>query len=1315
MVAGSGSTLDKRSKGLSRAHTVDRVTVRHVVRRLDTPSGLIGMVLVAVVVRLLVAPHFGFYGDIRYFREWSERLADRGLGNFYEPGYFSDYPPGFLYVLALIGRLPGVPGYVLLKVPTIVGDLALAWVCALLAERLAPESLRHRLAVRPIVMLAVLFNPAVLGVGALWGQVDSFPAAFVMGALLMLLTGRHTVTRDLSGMLLFAAAIAMKPQSGFLAPVLAYLLVRRYLIEARPVDRPAGVLRLLGAGLPSVVLWGISGLPFGLNAKELIDFYRSSADVYPVTSANAFNFWGLAGFFKPDSNLPYGTDTDTVRVLGMSAQRFGVIIVVLGALAMLLLAHRAIQRGAHAGRTLLATAVATNLLAYTMLTRMHERYMFPVIACLAPLVLWRGFRAAYWTLSALYVINLWYPFALYNGQWDASGQVGRVRGLQWQPVFGWFFGDINSFDTDQKKFWSVLVVIAMLVFLAQYLNWVERPRLVDEPRSGDRRPASPPRASVAAPTANTESAPTAGTQTGAAHAPADVAPSTPRAEPGSTPLAPPSPIEARIHRLRERTRIPTDTEPAVPWFRQYGPAGIVTVACLFGIAALRSETRSARTLNDSTFHLQMIRWAERQFERGRIPFDGWFPDLTLGSSFFHHYQSLPYTITAALSRVLHMSTTSTYLWITYLLIALWPISVYVGGRLLGWGKWAAACAAAVSPLIISIPSYGYEHSSYTFQGWGVYTQLWGMWMLPLTWGLVSRAVRRGRGYPLAAAAFALTIATHLMTGYLAVLCLPALGLLTAHAIWQRVGRLVLVAAGGLLTASWVLVPLLADADVSAQSIFYKGTLYNDSYGADKIMGWLLGGDLLDGRHLPVITVFAAIGFVVCAIRIHEERSRVLLGLWTTSLVVYFGRVTWGSVIDILPGSEDLQMHRFLMGVQLASILMAGIGIATTASGACRVIRPRLARIADLAPEGPFARRPHLLPVATWAMTGVVLLAVLSPAWRQVWRYDTGGEDFINQQRLYDATDGRDVDALLSIVNERADGRVYAGTRANWGASYKVGFVPVLHFISHNDADGVGFTFRTVQSLTTDIEASFDETNPAQYEMLNIKYILSPNDRQPPVQATRIAGSGRHVLYEVRTTGYFQVADRIGVIAANRKNINAATEGFRNSRDALQNLYPAVAFNGDDVPAPTATMRPDPEPGRVIAQGHERDNGIFTATVEATRRATVVLKATYDPRWRVTVDGRRADIVMIAPSLVGVDVDPGTHEIRFSYQSYPHYPWLFLLAALALTVLGLWPQRQRWLRAASRRVHGIRSRLGDRDTVENGAESTNTGRAAPADR
>ena len=127
---------------------------------------------VALLVRLLVAPHTGFCGDLAVYRSWATRLDDVGLHDFYARGQFADYPPGYLYVLWLIGKLSATPGYLLLKLPAIVADLGLAWIAGTFAARLAPQPIKERWPVRALVAAAVLFNPAVIALSAVWGQVD---------------------------------------------------------------------------------------------------------------------------------------------------------------------------------------------------------------------------------------------------------------------------------------------------------------------------------------------------------------------------------------------------------------------------------------------------------------------------------------------------------------------------------------------------------------------------------------------------------------------------------------------------------------------------------------------------------------------------------------------------------------------------------------------------------------------------------------------------------------------------------------------------------------------------------------------------------------------------------------------------------------------------------------------------------------------------------------------------------------------------------------------------------------------------------------
>jgi hypothetical protein len=260
--------------------------------------------------------------------------------------------------------------------------------------------------------------------------------------------------------------------------------------------------------------------------------------------------------------------------------------------------------------------------------------------------------------------------------------------------------------------------------------------------------------------------------------------------------------------------------------------------------------------------------------------------------------------------------------------------------------------------------------------------------------------------------------------------------------------------------------------------------------------------------------------------------------------------------------------------------------------------------------------------------------------------------------------------LIAIVKKRGSGRVYAGDRANWGAAYKIGYVPVHAWLADRGVDAIGFTFRTVQSLSTDPEAAFDETNPAQYQAFDVRWLLLPAGHPPPVPATLVASSGDNRLYEVSTTGYFQVVDRARALEADRTNVAAATAGFRSSDLASRSIYPGIAFAGGAAPPPTftGTTPPPGAPGVVLSQSVDLADGAFGARVLARRRSVVLLKATYDPRWSVTVDGKPAKTSMMAPSLVGVAVGPGTHEIAFRYRPYENYPLLFGLGVLALVAL-----------------------------------------------
>jgi hypothetical protein len=191
-------------------------------------------------------------------------------------------------------------------------------------------------------------------------------------------------------------------------------------------------------------------------------------------------------------------------------------------------------------------------------------------------------------------------------------------------------------------------------------------------------------------------------------------------------------------------------------------------------------------------------------------------------------------------------------------------------------------------------------------------------------------------------------------------------------------------------------------------------------------------------------------------------------------------------------------------------------------------------------------------------------------------------------------------------------------------------------------------------------------------MFNVRYLLLPADRKPSVDAEFVARSGRHTLWQRETSGYIDVVDTSGIVTADRATLGPAMTGFLRSGDAGRGVYPTVAFNGLQAADPTAPRGFDPvsPAGRVLEVTEDPRNGVYKATIRANRKAVVMLKSSFDPRWSVEIDGRSLPGQMIGPSLVGRSVAPGLHEVRFVYNVIPYHFLLFLIGVITLAGLGI---------------------------------------------
>lgn len=692
-----------------------------------------------------------------------------------------------------------------------------------------------------------------------------------------------------------------------------------------------------------------------------------------------------------------------------------------------------------------------------------------------------------------------------------------------------------------------------------------------------------------------------------------------------------------------------------PWLRAAAPWLLLAGIVLFNLVTLRAERLAAFNLNDGGVHISMIRWAAQMWSEGQIPLDGWFPHLAFGFAQFHQYQSLPHILTGALAVL--VDPIVAYSWTLYILLATWPVSVFLGARLLNRSRWEAAAAALVAPLVVSLPGYGFETGTYIWIGLGAWSQLWAMWTLPLAWGFCWQAIAHRRHLVPAAVFVALTIAFHFITGYLALLSVGAMLLAKPTLLKRRLVPAAVVGVGAVLIASWVTVPVLTDAAWASRSQY--GEEFYGSFGAGQILEWLVTGRLFDAGRLPVLTLLVAAGLWASLRRTESDgSSRAPALLLVLSLVLFFGRPTLGLVTNLLPGGQDLFFHRFVMGVHLAGIVLAGMG----AVHAVKLLSTELER------GWGRLERPAWVAVCV----GLIGLALL-PALLERAGYTRAGRDLIQAQIAADQQDGRDFMALVEQSQQFGPGRIYAGTiwGNNFGDEYRIGRVPAYAVLLHADTDAVGFTLRTL-SLSSDVEVLFDFDDPGHYDLFYVRYLILPQDMEPPVPATLLDSAGRHRLWGVSTAGYLACVDTIGpVLEATRSNLGQQVQPYLNSDLPEQRIHRMIEFPGASVDAPTlpeGPVAPGP-PCTMDEQSVDLANGRASAAVTASRDGVLLFKSTFHGRWSVTVDGEEATALMLTPSFLGVQVPPGEHSVEFVYEPFP-YPGLFILGAVALGAVAL---------------------------------------------
>jgi hypothetical protein len=704
---------------------------------------------------------------------------------------------------------------------------------------------------------------------------------------------------------------------------------------------------------------------------------------------------------------------------------------------------------------------------------------------------------------------------------------------------------------------------------------------------------------------------------------------------------------------------------SVDWVpRAKRPWLVVVVAAGWSLWSVRATLLTVPYLDDASIHEQMVRFATQSLQSGRNPLTAWFPYLGEGSPQFLHYQSLGAMVTGLAGIVI--GANNAFRWSLFLLVGLWPVCIYVSARVARLSPWVAAAAAAASPFIVSLSGVGYERGAYLWVGFGLWAQLWASWTLPLAWAFTWRSQDDRRFLFPAALLVALTVGLHYETGYLAILAVIAFPFMERSKLFSRLGRAAGLLVISLLASAWTWVPLITYGKWAAINQVLRNTPLENGYGARRILSWLFTGQIYDAGRFPVITILVLVGVVVALKQWRvNPLGRGLVIIWTLCLLLSFGRTTFGVLVDVIPGASDVFFRRFLMGTQLSGLLLAGVGAVAAAKSVVPAAHRISNRLYDNDHDRLIGRRVLFSAAAALAAFGV------GSAVLQVGRYDARNAVAIGVQRAEDRQADPQIAPLIAYIKLHGGGRTYAGLPNNWGSSFTVGMVPIFKYLESKDIDEVGYTLRTA-SLMTDPEYYFDENNPSDYVLFGIRYLILPQGLSPPVPASVILRSGPYWLWTIKSNGYLDVVETVGVVSENRADI--ASQSLTLLRTDLIAKHEDLRVDyGGRARALTSDATPTDShssvsPGYVISGPNNLDGGVARGTVNLSRPAVVVLSASYDPGWTVRVDGRTRRTEMLAPAVVGVSVSAGVHRIVFVYRGFADYPELAALGVAALLAI-----------------------------------------------
>lgn len=709
-----------------------------------------------------------------------------------------------------------------------------------------------------------------------------------------------------------------------------------------------------------------------------------------------------------------------------------------------------------------------------------------------------------------------------------------------------------------------------------------------------------------------------------------------------------------------------------------------------------------------------------------------------------------------------------YNWVKYLLLGFFPLPVFLALWLLGFSPFISAVSAFFASNFSTDGLYGIDPPSFLWRGYGLSAQLYAQFFLPLAIAYTYRALRNGltnsqphtgknhsnwnivtRDSVFAALFLTLTTAGHLGVGIIGLLSTVPFFFMDfkKSAMILRGKKLFLIYLGVFFALSYWLIPILIANQYHIVS-FWDPIWKFDSYGWYEAFRQLFMGELFDWKRPAVVT---ALVFAGSFVSILSEQKMIFSFLFVFWVVMYFGRTTWGGLIDLLPGMKDFHLHRFLVGIQLAGIFLIPAALEWMENTLRRILEGGVKFILVLksaslilARGGATGGHPNTktsplvspllkgegkgevigsgpLRLSEASMTRqlayiitisvyIILISFLSVlayfTLKQTLDYAYYNNKWIKEANTAYKYDEKNFEDLLSYLRTKPNARIYAGRPGNWGRDFKLGSTELYMLLSVNGLDISQFLPET-WSMLSENDQNFDERVAADYDLLNIRYVVSPKNQGFSDKVQSIKKFGPFELFEAPTTGWFDIVTSQMFVKTAKTNFVNLVHYWHRSYPRLWKMHPLISVEKKpNIPAgmqkvitmvdevsytessqngPTKNIFSDyplvfPQAtvsGQIKSESVETQT--YSAVVEVPQNCSTcfaMFKMSYHPDWEAKVDGVTVPKYAVFPFYLAAPVTSGTHTVEFTYK--PNTLKVILLWGEILTVFGFigWKVRKR---------------------------------------